>query len=253
MFRLFRFVFRTIFLFKLMGLAFGAGMAAAFLLQLRGQYQSWGLVEGGTERSVAGDDLVDEPDLVETRAIDIDVPPARVWPWLAQLGYGRGGWYSFPVLDRPWNPDGGRPFKSAEEILPEYQDLAEGDLVPTHPQGGFEARLVEPNEALVLYLDDAMFREQMSELAAAATEAVEEQGGDLDLDTDLDMPPYQVSWAFELEELPGERTRLIERLRAHVEASEQQWRARPALAMGVFALLRSQLQGIKRRAEEVEA
>lgn len=247
MFGLVRFVFRTIVLIKLMAWAFAAGLGAAFLLQLRQQYRSWGLLAGGDERAVRGDGLVAEPDLVETRAIDIDVPPDRVWPWLAQLGFGRGGWYSFPVLDRAWNADGGRPFQSAREILPEYQDLAEGDLVPTHPQGGFEARIVEPGEALVLYLDDAMFREQMSELAAEATDAVDEQGGNLDID--LDMPPYQVSWAFELEELPGQRTRLIERLRAHVEASEQQWRARPALAMGVFALLRSQLQGIKRRAE----
>jgi hypothetical protein len=247
MFGLVRFVFRTIVLLKLMAWAFAAGMGAAFLLQLRQQYQSWGLLEGGHERAVRGDGLVVEPDLVETRAIDIDVPPDRVWPWLAQLGYGRGGWYSFPVLDRAWNADGGRPFQSAREILPEHQDLAEGDLVPTHPQGGFEARIVDPGEGLVLYLDDAMFREQMRELAAEATDAVEEQGGNHDID--LDMPPYQVSWAFELEELPGQRTRLIERLRAHVEASEQQWRARPALAMGVFALLRSQLQGIKQRAE----
>ena len=249
MFRLVRFVFKTIFLIKLMSLAFGAGMGAAFLFQLRQQYKSWGLVDGVNERGVRGDDLVAEPELVETRAIDIDVPPDRVWPWIAQLGYGRGGWYSYPLLDRPWNPEGGPQSESAEEILSEYQELAEGDLVPTHPQGGFEARLVEPDEALVLYLDDVMFREQMGELAADVTDAVEEKGGSVELDIDMDMPPYQVSWAFELQELPGERTRLVERLRAHIEASDKQWKAKPALTMGVFVLLRSQLQGIKRRAE----
>ena len=255
MFGLIKFVIRTIVLIKLMSLAFSAGMGLAYALQLRQQYRTWGLVEGGDERSVPGDALVAEADLVETRAVDIDAPPEQVWPWLAQLGYGRGGWYGFSALDRPWAPSGGPMGESADEILPEFGDLAEGDLVPTHPQGGFVARTVEPNEALVLYLDDTMMREQISELAAEAADAVEEQGGELEVDADMDMdlPPYQVTLAFELSELAGERTRLIERVRVHVEASEQQLRARPFVAAGLFAFMRSQLQGIKRRAEGVEA
>jgi len=252
MFRLIRFAFKALFLIKLMSLAFSAGMGAAFLFQLRQQYSSWGLVPGGNERGVRGDGLVAEADLVETRAIDIDVPPEQVWPWLAQLGYGRAGWYSYPVLDRSWSPAGGAPFETAETVLGEYQDLAEGDLVPTHPRGGFEARMVESGEALVLYLDDVMTREQLAEIMADTEDAVEERGGALELDMDMEMPPYQVSWAFELEGLPGGRTRLIERLRAHIEASEVQWRARPLLGMGVCALMRSQLLGIKRRAEQFE-
>ena len=249
MFRLIRFVIKTIVLIKLMSLAFSAGMGMAYVLQLRQQYRTWGLVEGGEERGLRGDALVAEADLVETRALDIEAAPDRVWPWLAQMGYGRGGWYSFSALDRPWAPSGGPVGESADEILPEFGDLAEGDLVPTHPQGGFVARTVEPNEALVLYLDDTMMREQISELAA---DAAEEQGGELELATDMDMPPYQVTLAFELQELAGERTRLIERVRVHVEASEQQLRARPFVAAGLFVFMRSQLQGIKRRAEGVE-
>mgnify|MGYP001819579862 CR=1 FL=1 len=254
MFRLFRFVFKTVVLIKLMALAFSAGLGAAYLVQLRTQYRSWGLVPNGNERGVAGDELVEEADLVETRAIDIDAPPDQVWPWLAQLGYGRGGWYSFPALDRAWTPAGGPPSRRADTILDEFQDLAEGDLVPTHPQGGFVARTVRANEALVLFLDDEMLREQMSELVADAAEAVEERGGEAGIDLDMtDMPPYQVTLAFDLEELPGGRTRLIERVRASVDVSENQKRARPVLAMGLFAFLRSQLEGIKERAERDRA
>jgi hypothetical protein len=254
MFRLFKFAFRTIVLLKLMALAFSAGMGAAYLVQLRTQYRSWGLVPGGNERGVAGDDLVAEADLVETRAIDIEATPDQVWPWLAQLGYGRGGWYSFPAVDRAWTPAGGPPSASADTILAEYQDLAEGDLVPTHPQGGFVARTVEPNEALVLFLDDAMIREQLEELAADAADAIEERGGDADLGIELDsMPPYRVTFAYELEALPGDRTRLIERIRASVDVSEKQKRARPVLAMGLFVFLKSQLEGIKERAEGAAA
>ncbi|MGD8487197.1 MAG: hypothetical protein PVH07_11220 [Chloroflexota bacterium] len=283
MFRLIRFAFRTIIFFKFMALAFSAGMGAAYLLQLRQQYRTWGVVDGDTGRSVRGDELVAEADLVETRAVDIDAAPDRVWPWLAQLGYGRGGWYSYSALDRPWAPTGGRLGQSSDTILDEFQDLAEGDLVPTHPQGGFEARVVEPGKALVLYLDDVMTREQFAQLmtdVADATEEAEEaaeeleeaaeelgeaaeeaglaveeggeRGASVDLDVDWEMPPYQVTWAFELEELPGGRTRLVERLRAHIEATEMQWRARPFLGLGAFALMRSQMLGLKQRAERVE-
>lgn len=250
MFRLFKFAFKAWFVMQLLAIAFSAGMGAAYLMQLRAQYRSWGLAPGGKERGVAGDDLVAEADLVETRAIEIEASPDQVWPWLAQMGYGRGGWYSFAAVDRAWTPAGGPPSDSADTILDEFQDLAVGDLVPTHPQGGFVARTVEPNEALVLFLDDAMIREQVEELVADAADAVEERGGDADLGVDLDdMPPYRVTMAFELEELPGGRTRLVERVRASVDVSENQKRARPALAMGLFVFLKSQLEGIKERAE----
>jgi len=52
-----------------------------------------------------------------------------------------------------------------------------------------------------------------------------------------------------LEDLPGGRTRLTERLRASVEASENQLRARPLMRMALFAFLKSQLEGVKERAE----
>jgi len=250
MFRLFKFVFKVWFLMQLLAVAFSAGMGAAYLMQLRAQYRAWGRVPGDEERRLAGDDIVATADLVETRAIDIDATPDRVWPWLAQMGYGRGGWYSLAAVDRAWTPAGGPPSDSADSILEEFQDLAEGDLVPTHPQGGFVARTVEPNRALVLYLDDTMIREQLDELVADAAGAVEDPGDDADLGVDLDsMPPYNVTLAFELEELPGGRTRLVERVRASVDVSENQKRARPALALGLFVFLKSQLEGIKERAE----
>ena len=250
MFRLFRFALRVTMLVKLMTLAFAAGMGAAYLAQLRAQYRTWGLLPGATERGVAGDDLVAEADVVETRAIDIDVPVDQVWPWLAQMGYGRGGWYGFSAVDRAWTPAGGPRSDSADTILEEFQDLAEGDLVPTHPQGGFVARVVEPNEALVLFLDDELMRQQVEEFVADATDATDERSATTAMDIDFTkMPPYQVTLAFELEELPGGRTRLIERVRTHIDVSQNQWRMRPVLAMGLFAFLKSQLEGIRQRAE----
>lgn len=248
MFRLIKFTFRAFITLKLMAIAFSAGMGVAYLMQMRAQYRTWGLVAGGNERGVDGDELVPQADIVETRGIDIDVAPDQVWPWLAQLGYGRGGWYSYPLFDRGWSPNGGAQGESADEILPEFQDLAEGDLVPTQEQGGLEARVVVPGEALVLYSDDTMTREQVQQIMA-------QRMGDDEAAAELpiDMPPYTVSWAFQLEEIPGGRTRLIERLRVSIEASDAQWRVRPLLAIGLFAFMRSQMEGIKQRAEEAVA
>ncbi len=249
MFRLIRFAFKAIVLIKLMSLAFSAGMGAAYLVQLRSLHRTWGVLKGGDQRSFAGDELVPDADVVETRAVDIDASPDQVWPWLAQLGYGRGGWYSYAPLDRPWSPGGGATGESADEILEEFQDLAVGDLVPTHPHGGFAARVVEPGEALVLFIDDSMMREQVEELVADRLDDADVPAG-----ADFDMPPYQVSWAFELEEVAGGRTRLIERLRFRIEdVNGIQRRGFPLLSVGVFALMRSQMLGIKRRVEEAVA
>lgn len=250
MFRLVRFSFRTIVTLKLMLIAFAAGVGTAVGLQLRMQYRSWGLVEGADGRDLAGDELVSAPEAVETRAIDIDVPPARVWPWLLQLGYGRGGWYGYPLLDRPWSSLGGATRHSADSILEEHQDLDEGDLVPIGPQGGFVVRGIEPGRSLVLYLDDTLLREQMAELAEEAGEDAEE----LVAEMRGEMPPFRLSWSFVLEEAPGDRSRLVERLRFHVEGlTDAQRRAMPLLSLGAFTLLRSQLLGIKRRAESAPA
>jgi len=244
MFRLIKFGLKMAITLKLMAAAFTAGMAAAYILQLRAQYRTWGLVDGGDERGLPGDELVPEADFVETRAVDIDATPEQVWPWLVQMGYGRGGWYSYPMLERPWSPGGGPTGNSADSILEEFQDLAEGDLVPTSLAGGFVVRALEPAEALVLYLDDSMVREQVEEMAADASDEA------ADAVAEMDMPPYAVSWAFVLEDAPGGRARLIERVRARAQnVSEGQRRAMPVLSFGVFALQRSQMLGIKDRAE----
>ncbi len=244
MFRLLKFTFKLVFRLRLLLLAFGVGMSTAFALHLREQYRSWGLLGGGKARSLAGDDLVSKADVVETRAVEIEATREQVWPWLVQLGYGRGGWYGYGALDRPWSPSGGAVAHSADTILEEFQELAVGDLVPIHDDGGFAVRHLDPGEALVLYLDDAMAREQLTESMADAPDEV------ADALEDMDMPPYTVSWAFILEDAPGGRTKLIERLRVRIDAlSGGQRRAMPLLGMAAFTLMRSQMLGIKRRAE----
>jgi len=263
MFWLIRFSFKWILRIKILLFAVGTGMAIAYGLQLREQYRTWGLVSADVERPLSGDDLVETPDLVETRRIDIDAPPSEVWPWLVQLGYGRGGWYGFQQMERPWSPAGGPAGSSADAILEEYQDLSEGDIVPMYRDGGFVARVVEPGAALVLYLDNTLLREQVQGLVAARMEevetAVEEtetaetaEAADEVVEAfgDMDMPDFVVSWTFVLEDAPGGRTHLVERIRFRLEGiSDMQRRGTPLLSAGIFMQMRSQMLGIKQRVE----
>src|SRR5918994_6748884 len=78
-----------------------------------------------SRRSLPGDDLVPNARSF-THAITIERPPSDVWPWLAQMGAGRAGWYSYDRID-----NGGAP--SLEKIVPELQEIAVGDVFPAMP------------------------------------------------------------------------------------------------------------------------
>ncbi|HEX6944415.1 MAG TPA: DUF998 domain-containing protein, partial [Gemmatimonadaceae bacterium] len=129
-------------------------------------------------RPLPGDALVPEPLFVSTHAITIDAPPERVWPWIAQMGAGRAGWYSWDSID-----NGGAP--SATRIMPALQSVASGDVMPAVPGAtdAFVVAAVDPPRDLVLTVPDG-------------------RGGSA------------VAWEHLLDPLPGGRTRLIVRGRA---------------------------------------
>jgi hypothetical protein len=88
-----------------------------------------------------GDDLI--ADVASTtRAITIAAPPEQVWPWLAQLGYGRAGWYSYDWIDNDGQP-------SADRIIPRLQALEVGDQIPMLPEMGPRVREIQPNRYFV--------------------------------------------------------------------------------------------------------
>jgi hypothetical protein len=142
---------------------------------------------------------------------------------------------------------------SEERIVSELQHLQVGDIVPTHPGGGFQVKVVEPETALVLYADRALVTAQ----AEAAKEGLETASPNVRATgayLDASMPgEFQASWAFVLEPRPEGGTRLIERFRGHMEPAE----GRPtppavagkALLFGLFVMVRRQMLGIRDRAE----
>ncbi|MGD9960112.1 hypothetical protein [Nocardioides sp.] len=105
-----------------------AATALAYLRWIRPWQLTWGATAAEAVRALPGDDLVPRPSFAATRAISIQAPPERVWPWLVQVGMNRAGWYSYDLIDNL-----GRP--SAVTILPQFQDLAVGDTVPMSPSG----------------------------------------------------------------------------------------------------------------------
>jgi hypothetical protein len=137
----------------------------------------WGATDAEAYRPLPGDDLVPRADWQYTHAITIDAPRAAVWPWLLQLGQGRGGFYSYEGLENLVGCD----IHNVDELRPELQALHEGDVVRMHRTGyGPEVIELEPARALVL-------------------------GGA------PDARGSRAEWSFHLVDLPDGRTRLIER------------------------------------------
>jgi len=131
------------------GIAAGlaAGLPPVYLFALRRGCLTWGARPDEVSRKLPGDELLPDASLVTTRAITIDAPPEAVWPWLVQMGSGRGGAYSYDWIENLL----GLNMHSASEILPEYQDLKIGDELPLGPDRPvMRVEVFDPPRALAL-------------------------------------------------------------------------------------------------------
>jgi hypothetical protein len=108
--------------------------------------RQWGATAAERRLPLPGDDLVPEPAVQSTRAVTVHAPASAVWPWLAQIGQDRGGFYSYEWLE---NLAGCR-MKNADRIHPEWQRREVGDTVMLHWASGLPVALYEPGEALGL-------------------------------------------------------------------------------------------------------
>jgi hypothetical protein len=104
-----------------------AAVGAAYRLLLRRRILDWGATRGEAEGPLPGDELLADADVVSTRAITIAAPPSAVWPWLVQMGPGeRGGAYTYDWIENLL----GLEMHSADVILPQFQEVAAGDVIP---------------------------------------------------------------------------------------------------------------------------
>jgi hypothetical protein len=124
-------------------------VVVGYLRFVRPRTLTWGATPEEVVSRLPGDDLV-RGQYLTTHAITIGRPAALVWPWLAQMGYQRGGWYSYDRLERAigvgYFADGG----SARRILPDHKTLVPGGQVDLSPNGGFTVVSLEPERSLVL-------------------------------------------------------------------------------------------------------
>jgi hypothetical protein len=198
-----------------------AGAGATYVFLARPWHLRWGTTGQESRGPLPGDSLVANPDLVATRAVTVRAPADVVWPWIAQLGQGRGGFYSYDFLENLIGCD----IHSADRIVPEWQTIEVGDQVRLHPEVPLDVAVVEPGTALVL------------------------RGGVPMGDTP---PPYDFAWAFVLRGQPDGTTRLLVRERY---AYMKKWA--PFLVEFVeavsFVMSQKMLRGIRDRAEGTTA
>jgi hypothetical protein len=126
----------------LIALASAIAGIAIYVFVIGPWQRCWGATDEEVTAPMPGDDLLRRDAAGTTRAITIDAPAERVWPWLLQIGYGRGGWYSYDWLDNDGAP-------SVDRIDPELQRLAVGDRIVMVPGMGPTVLEIEPNEHLL--------------------------------------------------------------------------------------------------------
>ncbi len=135
------------------GARLASGSSAALLsgyVLLQWLSRRRGATSDERRRTMPGDDLVPGAQVSITRAATLPAAPVEVWPWLVQMGWGRAGWYTPRWVDLLFFPANG---PSAQDVRPELQRLAVGDLVPDGPpeaRCAFEVTALEPRRHLVL-------------------------------------------------------------------------------------------------------
>jgi hypothetical protein len=126
--------------------AIAAELVAVYLAVGRPLMLHWGANCEEVHKPLPGDETVTGPVVQSTRAVTIDAPIEGVWPWLAQLGQDRGGFYSYENLENL----AGCHMHNADEIHPEWQQRSPGETVYLHPLQGLPVTRFEPGRVLAL-------------------------------------------------------------------------------------------------------
>ncbi|MGQ9903865.1 MAG: hypothetical protein ACUVRU_05850 [Anaerolineae bacterium] len=216
---------------KLIGGVLGifTGAIVAYWVAVSPWHVKWGATDEDVASALPGDEQVQQPTFNSTRAITIRARPEHIWPWLVQMGQGRGGMYACNLLENLLRLD----VRSTDRIVPELQNLKVGDVIPIEPGGsGYTVIGMAPNEYLLL-------------LAKGAPQGIVGQG--------LQAASGETTWLFLLRPLDAERTQLIVRWRARINV----FKSPLILVLGLFIepiefiLERRMMLGIRERAEKL--
>lgn len=224
------------------GLALLVGLGAGTLLLRRWQLR-FGTPAEFVDAPLAGDGIVADADVVATRSVHIKAPAAQVWPWVVQLGQGRGGFYSYDALENLLGCD----IHSATQIVADWQHLEVGDEVRLHPEAALAVAHVEVGRALVL--EGSVSATGASSVSAAGAEAATpEEGLPSPASADVPAPPYDFTWAFVLRDADDEGCWLVVRERYGYRRRWAPLLIEPVAAVS-FVMTHRMLRGIRLRAE----
>ncbi|MBO0594702.1 SRPBCC family protein [Nesterenkonia sp. E16_7] len=152
---------------------------------LRRRRMSWGATGSEVAADWPGGELIPDPAWTATHAVTVAASPEQIWPWLAQLGQGRAGFYSFERLENLF----GCQIRNVDRILPEHQDIAAAGEVRLAPQMAMRVARAQAAADLVLAADSPVDDARPGGTAAPAG-----------------------VWSLHLRPAPDGGTRLIERL-----------------------------------------
>ena len=193
-------------------------LTAVYWFPVRRWSSRWGTTPEERARVMPGDALIPNATETHMQAVTVNAPPEDIWPWLVQIGYQRGGLYSYDWLDRLF---GFLDRPSATRILPEFQHLAVGDKVPWDARGtALTVGVVEPLRALALSYEDRGFK---------------------------------WVWQFSLYPLDDRRTRFVTRGSEQVPKTPLWWLGMRTMEPAAFIMTRRFLLGVKERAEALPA
>ena len=190
-----------------------AALAAAYGLIVRPWHLRWGATRDEIERPLPFDSVVPHPNYFTTRAITIDAPPEKVWPWLVQMGeLPRAGFYSYTWIEKLM----GMKIENADRILPDFQELKPGDRLDR--AGNMLVRAVKQPAFLVLGPPEGL-------------------------------PTGEITWAIVLEPTNEGGTRLISRCRARFAPNARSIAWYAILDPGQFIMERKWMVTVKELAE----
>lgn len=190
-------------------------LLAGYHYMIRPWHMHWGATRHEVEEALPGDELSDTKVFKSTRAITVKAPIEEVWPWLVQMGWKKGGFYSYNWLEDFFGMD----LHNANSIHEEWQDLDEGDEIWVAPDKYGESAQLQ------VY---SMTPEKSMVLATAVN------GG----------------WSFHLRPIDEQTTRLIARFHLSPRNGWEQLVHYTILEPIHFIMERGMLKGIKKRTEK---
>jgi hypothetical protein len=171
----------------------------------------WGATQAEIARQMIGDDRHPNPLVVFNNSVTINAPVEQVWPWIAQMGEGRGGFYSYTFIENLVS--GGKTYFNADRILPELQNPQPGDV--------FIAKQLEIKEVKT---GEYLFAENMTE-------------------------GMNWTWVWQIDPASDGQTRLHNRFKISVPPEVNSPVMKFVLEVGAFVMEQNMMQGTKLRAE----